>query len=143
MHEIVKYFILTENQEQCLNPVHATRSGPSRHTMYCISDTMYRARGTGSVHFQLSAPFTADSEPAGHCVISSKTTVHVCTYQSGTYYGIYYEYSNVRPFRRGALKKVQRAHRRRLVPLQHSTADRLQESILQQHDDNDHDGKTE
>ena len=69
MHEIVKYFILTENQEQCLNPVHATRSGPSRHTMYCISDTMYRARSTGSVHFQLSAPFTADSEPAASTAV--------------------------------------------------------------------------
>eukprot|EP01048_Picozoa_sp_COSAG05_P029000 COSAG05_NODE_9303_length_633_cov_1.237828_2_plen_67_part_01 len=32
MHEIAKYFLLTEIQEQCLNPVPATRSGPSRLT---------------------------------------------------------------------------------------------------------------
>ena len=32
MHEIVKYLLFTEIQEQCLNPVPATRSGPSRPT---------------------------------------------------------------------------------------------------------------
>ena len=32
MHEIAKYFLLTEIQEQCLNPVPATRSAPSRPT---------------------------------------------------------------------------------------------------------------
>ena len=32
MHEIAKYFILTGIQKQCLNPVPATRSGPSRPT---------------------------------------------------------------------------------------------------------------
>ena len=53
MHEIVKYFILTENQEQCLNPVHATRSGPSRPT-----EVLYlRYNGPSSCHHELG-PFS-------------------------------------------------------------------------------------
>ena len=70
MHEIVKYFILTENQEQCLNPVHATRSGPRRPT-----EVLYlRYNGPSSWHelgpfSDLICPqhlaFSPDSEPAG------------------------------------------------------------------------------
>ena len=37
MHEIVKYLLFTEIQEQCLNPVPATRSGPSRPTEYTLT----------------------------------------------------------------------------------------------------------
>ena len=37
---------------------------------------MYRARSPGSVHFRLSAPFTADSEPAGNTVHTAIETLH-------------------------------------------------------------------
>ena len=51
MHEIAKYFLLTEIQEQCLNPVPATRSGPSRLTEHQTHVSVH-----ASVAFQIKYP---------------------------------------------------------------------------------------
>ena len=41
MHEITKYFLCTENQEQCLNPSYPTPAGP---VCMCTSTAVPRSR---------------------------------------------------------------------------------------------------
>ena len=75
MREIAKIFVLTEVQEQCLNPVPATRSGPSRPTELGVF-VHIKKKTRAKRHRTSRADLLPLPRARPHCVVSMRFKVN-------------------------------------------------------------------